>query len=49
MQIAADYYYDSSYPTAEFTYAAAESALKQLNELSFKSIRIFARTISETI
>ncbi|HHT92004.1 MAG TPA: cellulase family glycosylhydrolase [Clostridiaceae bacterium] len=43
MQIAADYYYDSSYPTAEFTYAAAESALKQLNELGFKSIRIFAR------
>ena len=40
-QLAAYYNNDTSYPTEEFRYQAAESALKQLNELGFKSIRVF--------
>lgn len=41
-QIMGDYESNSEYPGEEFTSKAAEAALKQLKELGFKSIRVFA-------
>lgn len=40
-QIMAQYVPSSQYPSSEYTIEAAEAALKQLNELGFRSIRVF--------
>ncbi len=40
-QILSEYVPDGQFPSEEYTVSAAEAALKQLNELGFKSIRVF--------
>ena len=40
-QIMAQYVPSNQYPSSEYTIEAAEAALKQLNELGFRSIRVF--------
>ncbi|MBE6871787.1 MAG: hypothetical protein E7491_07515 [Ruminococcaceae bacterium] len=43
-QISADYFPSNMYPSEKYTYEAAERALAKLNELGFRSIRVFCST-----